>query len=91
MASIVPSDNRFSISIPHIVTLLIGVETNHMVLSDDIYQSTRGIAISAILFHIIWGAIFGFVISSLLQIRAYRSKTWKSMYIPVIPILKIYQ
>lgn len=81
----------FQPSIPHIVTLLIGVETNHMVLSDDIYQSTRGIANSAILFHIIWGAIFGFVISSLLRIRAYRSKTWKSMYIPVIPILKIYQ
>ena len=66
-------------SIPHIVTLLVGVETNHMVLSDDIYQSTRGIAISAILFHIIWGAISGFAISSLLRIRAYRNKTWTSM------------
>ncbi|MGA7899201.1 MAG: hypothetical protein WCA39_10105 [Nitrososphaeraceae archaeon] len=50
-----------------------------MVLSDDVYQSTRGIAVSAILFHIIWGVIFGFVISSLLRIQAYRNKTCKRM------------
>src|SRR5215217_4639893 len=32
-------------------------------------QSIRGIATSAIAFHIVWGAIFGFLISSLLRIR----------------------
>jgi hypothetical protein len=32
-------------------------------------QSLRGIAISAIAFHMVWGAIFGFIISSLLRIR----------------------
>ena len=65
MASIIPSNNYLNNSTlhPHIVTLLIGVETIHI-------QSTRGIAVSAILFHIIWGAIFGFVISSLLRIQA---------------------
>ena len=74
MASIIPSNNYLNNSTldPHIVTLLIGVETSHMVLFDDVYQSTRGIAVSAILFHIIWGLIFGFVISSLLRIQAYR-------------------
>ena len=81
MASIIPSNNYLNNSTldPHIVTLLIGVETSHMVLSDDVYQSTRGIAVSAILFHIIWGLIFGFVISSLLRIQAYRNKMCKRM------------
>jgi hypothetical protein len=37
--------------------------------SNNLSQSFRGIAISAIAFHIIWGAIFGFIISSLLRIR----------------------
>lgn len=34
-------------------------------------QLFRGIAISAIVFHIVWGAIFGFIISSLLRIKVY--------------------
>ena len=37
--------------------------------SNNLAQSFRGIAISAIAFHIVWGAIFGFIISSLLRIR----------------------
>jgi hypothetical protein len=41
--------------------------------SDNLSQSFRGIAISAIAFHIIWGAIFGFIISSLLRIKIYKN------------------
>jgi hypothetical protein len=37
--------------------------------SNNLGQSFRGIGISAIAFHIVWGAIFGFIISSLLRIR----------------------
>jgi len=33
-------------------------------------QSMTGIVISAIAFHVIWGAIFGFIISSLLRIKS---------------------
>jgi hypothetical protein len=36
---------------------------------NNLSQSLRGIAISAIAFHIVWGAIFGFIISSLLRIK----------------------
>jgi hypothetical protein len=36
---------------------------------NNLGQSLRGIAISAIAFHIVWGAIFGFIISSLLRIK----------------------
>jgi hypothetical protein len=37
--------------------------------SNNLGQSFRGIGISAIAFHVVWGAIFGFIISSLLRIR----------------------
>ena len=37
--------------------------------SNNLSQSFRGIAIGAVVFHIVWGAIFGFIISSLLKIR----------------------
>jgi hypothetical protein len=40
---------------------------------DNLGQSFRGIAISAVAFHIVWGAIFGFIISSLLRIRIYNN------------------
>ena len=36
-------------------------------------QSFRGIALSAIVFHVVWGAIFGYIISSLLRIRIYNN------------------
>jgi hypothetical protein len=38
---------------------------------ENLGQSFRGIAISAVAFHIVWGAIFGFIISSLLRIKIY--------------------
>lgn len=37
--------------------------------SNNLSQSFTGIAISAVAFHIVWGAIFGFIVSSLLRIR----------------------
>jgi hypothetical protein len=40
---------------------------------DNLGQSFRGIAISAIAFHAVWGAIFGYIISSLLRIRIYNN------------------
>jgi hypothetical protein len=40
---------------------------------DNLGQSISGIVISAVAFHIVWGAIFGFIISSLLRIRIYNN------------------
>ena len=40
---------------------------------DNLGQSFRGIALSAIVFHVVWGAIFGYIISSLLKIRIYNN------------------
>lgn len=38
--------------------------------ANSLGQSMMGIVISAIAFHVIWGAIFGFIISSLLRIKS---------------------
>ena len=59
-------------SIGRIVEILPLSQENTMLSvfdSNNLSQSFRGIAISAVAFHIIWGAIFGFIISSLLRIR----------------------
>jgi hypothetical protein len=59
-------------SINRIVTI-VAVQTHQRILSDNINQFIRSIAISAIVFHMMWGAIFGFIISSLLRIKVLQS------------------
>jgi hypothetical protein len=61
-------------SIGRIAEILSSSQDNTMLSVFDGYnlsQSFRGIAVSAVAFHIIWGAIFGFIISSLLRIKVY--------------------
>ena len=41
--------------------------------ANSLGQSMMGIVLSAIVFHVIWGAIFGFIISSLFRIKAHSS------------------
>jgi hypothetical protein len=54
---------------------ILGLEQNNAQFSEfdinNLDQSFRGIAISAIVFHVVWGAIFGYMISSLLRIKIY--------------------
>jgi hypothetical protein len=64
-------------SIDRIVTVL-AVQSQKPLLSDNVNQSIRGIALSAIVFHMGWGAIFGFMISSMLRIKALKSQIWKN-------------
>jgi hypothetical protein len=58
-------------SINDIVTVL-ALDSHRPILSDDINHSIRNIALAAIAFHLIWGAIFGFIMTSLLRIRAFK-------------------
>jgi hypothetical protein len=55
------------------ITEVLSLRQGNTILSvfdtNNISQSFRGIAISAVAFHVVWGAIFGFIISSLLKIR----------------------
>jgi hypothetical protein len=55
-------------------TVLSVFETNNL------GQSFRGIGISAVAFHIVWGAIFGFIISSLLRIRLSSASSFMVQY-----------
>jgi hypothetical protein len=63
-------------SITQIVTLL-ALTTNFSISSTEINQFMQTTASSSVLFHIVWGALFGFVISSLLRIKSYRNANWK--------------
>ena len=58
-------------SINYIVTVL-ALDSQRLILSDNINQSIRNIALAAIAFHLIWGAIFGVIMTSLLRIRAFK-------------------
>jgi hypothetical protein len=64
-------------SIDRIVTIL-AVQSQKPLLSDNVNQSIRGIALSAVIFHMVWGALFGFMISSMLRIKALKSQIWKN-------------
>ncbi len=46
---------------------------------NNLSQSFMGIVISAIAFHVVWGAIFGFIISSLVKIKSHSSKFSESL------------
>jgi hypothetical protein len=60
-------------SIQRIVVIL-AIAWQKAILADQLSHSITNIALIAIVFHIIWGAIFGFAISSLLRIRVYKIK-----------------
>ena len=49
-------------SIQHIVVIL-AVSSQKMILSQQLSQSVINISLVAIVFHMIWGAIFGFIMS----------------------------
>ncbi len=56
------------------ITTILAMESQRALVSEDINQSITNITLAAIGFHLIWGAIFGFIISSLLRIRLFGIK-----------------
>lgn len=46
--------------------------SNQNATFENVERSVWGIALSAIAFHLVWGAIFGYLTSSLMRIRAFR-------------------
>ncbi len=69
-------------SIQHIVVIL-AVSSHKIVLAEQISRSVINISLIAIAFHMIWGAIFGFILSSLLRIRVFKIK---QHYVDIINI-----
>jgi hypothetical protein len=56
------------------ITTIMAVGSQQAVFSEDVNQSIRNITFIAISFHLIWGAIFGIIVSSLLRIRLFKIK-----------------
>ena len=69
-------------SIQHIVVIL-AVTSQKIILSEQISRTVINISLIAIVFHMIWGAIFGFIMSSLLRIRVFKIK---QHYVDIINI-----
>ena len=71
------------------ITTMLAIESQDPVFSEDIYQSIRNITLTAIAFHLIWGAIFGFIISSLLRIRLFRIKQHYNDIVNIDPNIRL--
>lgn len=54
------------------ITLYVGISSDQPILSSGITAFVSVVTAGAVAFHILWGGIFGYIISSLLRIRAYR-------------------
>ncbi|MGA7976466.1 MAG: hypothetical protein WB975_04465, partial [Nitrososphaeraceae archaeon] len=76
-----PSINR--------ITITLAIESQQAVLSEDINQTIRNIVVSAIAFHLVWGAIFGFILSCLLRIRLFRIKQHYKDIINIDPNIRL--
>jgi hypothetical protein len=62
------------------IVILSAIESKHAVFSVDINQSIRNIALSAIVFHLVWGAIFGFITSSLVRTASTKGSIWQGIF-----------
>ena len=64
-------------SMVQIVTLL-ALTSNFSLSTTEINQFMQTTALSSAIFHLVWGALFGFIISSLFRIKSYRNANWKA-------------
>ncbi|MFZ0514069.1 MAG: hypothetical protein WAM14_20855 [Candidatus Nitrosopolaris sp.] len=64
-------------------TFIVQPSIQYIVVSEQISRSVINISLMAIVFHMIWGAIFGFIMSSLLRIRVFKIK---QHYVDIINI-----
>jgi hypothetical protein len=64
-------------SMVQIVTLW-ALTTNFSLSTTEINQFMQTTALSSAIFHLVWGALFGFIISSLFRIKSYRNANWKA-------------
>jgi hypothetical protein len=74
-------------SIQRIVVIL-AIAWQKPVLADQLSNSISNIAIIAIVFHLVWGALFGFSISSLLRTRVYKIKQHYKDIISIDPNIR---
>jgi hypothetical protein len=75
-------------SIQHIVVIL-AIAWQKPVLADQLSNSITEIALIAIVFHLVWGALFGFSLSSLLRTRVYKIKQHYKDIISIDPNIRL--
>ena len=71
------------------ITTTLAMESQKALLSEDINQSISNITLAAIGFHLIWGAVFGFIISSLLRIRLFGIKQHYDDIVNIDPNIRL--
>lgn len=71
------------------ITTTLAMESQKALVSDDISRSITNITLAAIGFHLIWGAVFGFIISSLLRIRVYKIKQHYNDIVNIDPSIRL--
>ncbi|HXX97405.1 MAG TPA: hypothetical protein VEL11_09865 [Candidatus Bathyarchaeia archaeon] len=75
-------------SIQRIVVIL-AIAWQKPVLADQLSNSITNIALTGIVFHLVWGALFGFSISSLLRTRVYKIKQHYKDIISIDPNIRL--
>ena len=75
-------------SIQHIVIIL-AIAWQKTILADELSNSITNIALIAIAFHLIWGVIFGYIMSSLLRIRVYKIKQHYKDIMNIDPMIRL--
>ena len=75
-------------SIQRIVVIL-AIAWQKPVLADQLSNSITSIALIGIVFHLVWGALFGFSISSLLRTRVYKIKQHYKDIISINPNIRL--
>ena len=71
------------------ITTMLAMESQKALVSEDINQSITNITLAAIGFHLIWGAVFGFIISSLLRIRLFGIKQHYKDIVDIDPNIRL--
>ena len=71
------------------ITTMLAMESQRALVSEDVNLAIRNITLAAIGFHLIWGAIFGFIISSLLRIRLFGIKQHYKDIVNIDPNIRL--
>ena len=71
------------------ITTILAIGSQQAEFSEDVNLSIRNITLIAISFHLIWGAIFGIIVSSLLRIRLFKIKQHYNDIINIDPNIRL--
>ena len=71
------------------ITTILAIGSRQAVFSEDVNLTIRNISLVAISFHLVWGAVFGIIVSSLLRIRLFKIKQHYNDIINIDPNIRL--